>query len=162
MGFTEVVYKIRSEGFPLCQFSETHSDVRAIVHTTSWDEDTRHHRALVTLVGPDHKIQQLSEALGQVYDRKEVVGSAKERLILKVSARLDTLKKTSNPAAFALDYFGDQAAFEPSLVKDGYLHARVLIVGKVDLADLLAHYERGVKEARWTDFKLIRIDDFDP
>ena len=32
----------------------------------------------------------------------------------------------------------------------------------MDLADLLASYERGVKEGRWSDFKLIRIDDYDP
>ena len=86
----------------------------------------------------------------------------KGQLILRASGKLDVLKKTGNPTAFALDYFGDSAILEPALVKDGYLHSRLLITGKVDLADLLASYERGVKEGRWSDFKLIRIDDYDP
>lgn len=162
MGFTEVVYKIRSDLFPLCSVTENHPDVKVIVNQTSWDATTGVSRSLITLLGPDEKLQPLVEALHHVFDRVETASQAKEQVILRATARLDTLKKSGNPTAFALDYFGDDAVLEPALVKEGYFHTRLLITGKVDLADLLASYERGVKEGRWTDFKLIRIDEYDP
>jgi predicted DNA-binding protein (UPF0251 family) len=162
MGFTEVVYKIRSDLFPLCSVTEANPDVKVIVNQTSWDATTGVSRSLITLLGPDEKLQPLADSLNHVFDRVEVAAQSKEQLILRATGRLDTLKKTGNPTAFALDYFGDDAVLEPALVKEGYFHTRLLITGKVDLADLLASYERGVKDGRWTDFKLIRIDEYDP
>ena len=162
MGFTEVVYKIRSDLFPLCTFTAQHPDVKVVLNLVSWDPDARAGKSLITLLGPEDKLQDLANQLTTAFDRCEVLHQGKGLLILRASGKLDVLKKTGNPTAFALDYFGDTAILEPGLFKDGYLHSRLLITGKVDLADLLASYERGVKEGRWSDFKLIRIDDFDP
>lgn len=162
MGFTEVVYKIKSDIFPICSYTLAHADVKVVMNHVSWDSDTRAARTLITIMGPEERITELANALGQVYDRVETVHHSKEQLILKAVAKLDVLKKSGNPTAFALDYFGDTAVMEPALVKDGYFHTRLLITGKIDLADLLAAYERGVKEGRWSDFKLVRIDDYDP
>lgn len=162
MGFTEVVYKIRSDIFPLATYTAGHPDIKAILNHVSWDAETKSAKTLITLAGPEDRIEEAIAALSPAFDRVEVVGRSKEQAVLKASARLDALKKSGNPTAFALEYFGDNAVLEPSLVKDGYHHSRLLITGKVDLADLLAAYERGVKEGRWSDFKLIRIDDYDP
>lgn len=162
MGFTEVVYKIRSDHDPLCAATEANANVKAIVNQVSWDAVGGQSRAIISLLGPEDKLVALAEALAPVHDRVETVGHGKEQLILRTTARLETLKKAGNPSAFALDYFGDDAISQPSLVKDGYHHSRLIVSRKVDLADLLAHYEKGVKEGRWSDFKLIRIDDFDP
>jgi hypothetical protein len=162
MGFTEVVYKIRSDIFPLCTYTSTRPDVRAILNVVSWDPETRLTRTLVTLAAPEERLPEMSALLGQAYDRVEPLHHAKDQLVVKATGRLDTLRKTGNPTAFALDYFGDGAILEPALVKEGYYHTRLLITGKVDLADLLAAYEKGVKEGRWSDFKLVRIDDYDP
>lgn len=162
MGFTEVVYKIRSDISPLCTYTASHPEVKAILNHVSWDPDTRSAKTLITLTGPDDRLQELASSLQGAYDRVETVTQGKEQLTLRAGSKLDALKKQGNPVAFALDYFGDTAILEPALVKDGYMHTRLLITGKVDLADLLSAYERGVKEGRWSDFKLIRIDDYDP
>lgn len=162
MGFTEVVYKIKSDIFPLCTFTEANADVRVVMNTTSWDDETRVNKSLLTLLGPDEKVNALAEALGAVYDRREITNVAKEQLVVKTHARIETLKKSGNPLAFALEYFGENAIIEPAVVKDGYFHTRLLMTGKVDLADLLSNYEKGVREGRWNDFKLVRIDDYDP
>jgi predicted DNA binding protein len=162
MGFTEVVYKIKSDIFPLCAYTAAHADLKAILNHVSWDADTRTARTLITLTGPEERIEQAIAPLSTVFDRVEIMGRSKEQAVLKASGRLELLKKSGNPSAFALEYFGDTAVLEPALVMGGYLHTRLLITGKVDLADLLANYERGVKEGRWSDFKLIRIDDYDP
>lgn len=162
MGFTEVVYKIRSEASPLCSFTEANPDVKVVVNTISWDAETRLAKTLYTLMGPDAKLSQLAELLSPQFERAETVSTSKEQLVIRTAARLDALKKTSNPTAFALDYFGEDVVVNPAFVKDGYVHTRILLTRKVDLADMLASYERGVKEGRWSDFKLIRIDDYDP
>ena len=162
MGFTEVVYKIRSDLFPLCTYTAQHPDVKVVLNQMSWDPEARSGKCLITLLGPEDKLQEAAGQLTPAFDRCEVLHQGKGQLILRAAGKLDILKKTGNPTAFALDYFGDTAILEPGLVKDGYLHSRLLITGKVDLADLLASYERGVKEGRWSDFKLIRIDDYDP
>lgn len=162
MGFTEVVYKIRSEVFPLCTFTESHPEVRVVLNQTSWDDETRSGKALITILGPDDKIQQLADALSAVYDRREIVSVSKEQIVLKAQGRMDTMRKSGNPTAFGLEYFGENAIVDPAVFKDGYCHTRLIISGKVDLADLLGNYEKGVKDGRWSDFKLIRIDDFDP
>ena len=161
MGFTEVVYKIRGDSSPLCTFTQTAPEVRVIVNTTSWDAETRLAKAVYTLLGPDEKTAQLAEQLSPMFDRSEPLSRGKDTLILRTQARLDVLKKTGNPTAFALDYFGDDAVIAPALAKDGYVHTRLLLTRRVDLADLLTNYEKGVKEGRWSDFKLIRIDDYD-
>lgn len=162
MGFTEVVYKIRSDLYPLCTYTEAHPDVKAIVNQISWDEDTSQGKAVIALLGPEDKLGPLAESLTPVNDRVETLSQSKEQLVLRAQARLETMKKAGNPAAFALDYFGEDAITQPALVKEGYLHVRLLVAGRVDLADLLASYEKGVKEGRWSDFKLMRIDEFDP
>jgi predicted DNA binding protein len=162
MGFTEVVYKIRSDIFPLCSFTAHHPEVKAVVNHLSWDPDARMSKTLITLMGPEDRLAELATSLGQVYDRVEELGRSKEQLILRATARTDTLRKSGNPTAFALEYFGDSAVTQPALAREGYVHTRLLITNKVDLADLLNAYERGVKEGRWNDFKLIRIDEFDP
>jgi predicted DNA binding protein len=162
MGFTEIVYKIRSDASPLCMATQMSPDVHVIINMTSWDAETRVAKALYTLVGPDEKIAQLAAELAPHFDRSETVARQKETLVLKTSARLELLKKSCNPTAFALDYFGDNVITPPALAKDGYVHTRLLLTNKVDLADLLANYEKGVKEGRWNDFKLTRIDDYDP
>jgi predicted DNA binding protein len=162
MGFTEIVYKIRSEASPLCSFTETNPNVKVIVNATSWDSESRTCKAIYTLMGPEGAITQLAAELSPLFERVDTAMTGKELIVLKTVGRLEMLKKTSNPTAFALEYFGDDAVVEPALVKDGYVHTRLLLSRKVDLADLLANYERGVKEGRWSDFKLIRIDDYDP
>jgi predicted DNA binding protein len=162
MSFTEVVYKIRSDIFPLCTYTAAHPEVKVVLNHVSWDGESRSAKTMVTLLGPEERLQELAAAISQVTDRAEVVSRGKEQLTLKVSAKLDLMKKTGNPTAFALDHFGENAVVEPALVKEGYVHARLLVAGKVDLAELLSAYEKGVKEGRWADFKLIRIDDYDP
>ena len=132
------------------------------MNTTSWDTETKLAKALYTLLGSDEKTNVLADQLTPLFDKCEPVSRGKESLVLRTSARLDLLKKTGNPTAFALDYFGDDAITPPALAKDGYVHTRLLLTRKVDLAAMLAEYEKGVKEGRWNDFKLIRIDDYDP
>ncbi len=161
MGLTEVVYKIRSEIFPLCTFTGRNPDVKAIINQMSWDDATRTSTAIVTLMGPDDKLRQLAAELGPMYDQVETIHESREQLILKARGNVDTLKKSGNPTAFALEYFGENAIVQPALVREGYFNTRLLIAAKVDLADLLANYERGVKDGKWNDFKLIRIDDYD-
>lgn len=161
MGFTEVVYKIRSDASPLCIATQPPSDLKAIINTVSFDPDTRMCKAVYTLLGAEDKIAALAEQMSPLFDRSEVIARSKDQIILRTSARLDVLKKTANPTAFALEHFGEDAIVTPALAKEGYVHTRLLLARKVDLADLLASYEKGVKEGRWTDFKLIRIDDFD-
>ena len=162
MGFSEVVYKIRSESSPLCTFTQANPDVKVILNVTSWDADTKLCKAVYTLMGPDEKIGQLAEQLSPLFDRSEVAARGKDLLVLRTQARLDLLKKSGNPIAFALDYFGESPILPPALAKDGYVHTRLLLTQRVDLADLLQAYERGVKEGRWNDFKLVRVDDYDP
>lgn len=162
MGFSEVVYKIRSDSSPLCTFTLANPEVKVILNVTSWDADTKLCKAVYTLMGPDEKIGQLAEQLSPLFDRSEVVARGKDTLVLRTAARLDLLKKTSNPLAFALDYFGESPVLPPALAKEGYVHTRLLLTQKVDLADLLQSYEKGVKEGRWVDFKLVRVDDYDP
>ncbi len=162
MGFTEVVYKIRSDIFPLCSYTALHPEVKAVVNLLSWETDTRTAKSLITLMGPEDRLAELASQLNSYFDRIETLGQGKEQLILRTTARADTLRKSGNPFAFALEYFGESAVLQPALAREGYVHTRLLITAKVDLADLLNTYERGVKEGRWSDFKLIRIDDFDP
>ena len=162
MGFSEVVYKIRSEASPLCSFTQANPDVKVVINVTSWDAESRLCRAVYTLLGPDEKLGQLADALSPLFDRAEIAARGKDRLVMRTQSRLDQMRKSSNPLAFALDYFGEQPILPPALAKDGYVHTRLLLTEKVDLADLLQSYEKGVKEGRWSDFKLVRVDDFDP
>lgn len=162
MGFTEVVYKIRSDSFPLSHATESDPELRVVVNQIGWDEQERVSKSLYTIVGSDDQVTKLVDALKPLFDSAEVSESTRGQAVLKTQASIDTLKKAANPIAFALDYFGDGAILQPALVKDGYFHMRVLVTGKVDLADLLSRYEAGVREGRWSDFKLMRIDDFDP
>jgi predicted DNA-binding protein (UPF0251 family) len=162
MGFTEIVYKIRSEGFPLCAFTAANPDVKVVVNQTSWDVQARSGRALYTLMGPEDKLRALAQLAAPLFDESNATPTGKDQMVLHTVSKLDTMRRSGNPMAFALEYFGDGAVLEPALVREGYYHTRLLLTQRVDLADLLQAYEKGAKDGRWSDFKLIRIDDFDP
>ena len=162
MGLTEVVYKIRSQHYPLCQYTERNPAAKVLVSQHGFDPDTKTARYLVTLTGPEPATREVVQLFDKLFDRHEVVRTAKEAMSLRCYATLERLRDTNSPASFALEYFGDGAMVQPSVVKQGYYHARLVVAGKVDLADMLGAYERGMNGGRYDDFKLIRIDDYDP
>lgn len=162
MGLTEVVYKIRSQHYPLCQFTERNPGSKALVTQTAYDPDTKVARYLVTLVGPEQPVRELLQLFDKMFDRHEIARTAKDTVSVRCVASLDRLRDTNSPAAFVLEYFGDNAMVQSSVIKQGYFHARLVVTGKVDLADMLTAYEKGLNGGRYDDFKLIRIDDYDP
>lgn len=162
MGLTEVVYKIRSQSYPLCQFTERNPGAKALVSQTGFDPDAKAARYLVTLVGPEQPTRELLQLFDKLFDRHEVARTAKDTVSVRCNASLQRLHDTNSPMAFALEYFGDAAMVQPSVIKQGYFHARVVVTGKVDLADMLGAYEKGMNGGHYDDFKLIRIDDYDP
>jgi predicted DNA binding protein len=162
MGLTEVVYKIRSQHYPLCQLTERTAGAKVLVSQSSFDADAKVAHFLVTLAGPDQATRDTLAVFDKLFDRHEVARTAKEAVSLRCQASLERLRDTNSPAAFALEYFGDGALVMPSVIKQGYWHARLVVTGKVDLADMLGAYEKGVHGGHYDDFKLIRIDDYDP
>ncbi|HWG89411.1 MAG TPA: helix-turn-helix domain-containing protein [Candidatus Thermoplasmatota archaeon] len=162
MSLTEVVYKIRSDAYLLCAFTDKNPEIKIIINQTSWDDTTQVGKSLITIIGPDAKIAELMKDAPALFDTVEVVRQAKDQTTIKTSAHLERMRKSGSPGAFALEYFGEKAIMAPALVKEGYFNVRLIVTGKVDLAAMLAEYERGVKASRWSDFKLVRIDDFDP
>jgi hypothetical protein len=162
MALTEVVFKIKNSAFPPCLYSERNPDVKLILNQTSWDPKTQVARAIVTVSGPDDKMGEMARLYESLHDESQIVQTTPNRIVLRVVTSLETLRKTGNPRAFGLEHFGDSSVFAPSLLREGYFHVRLLVPGKVNIATMLAEYEKGVRTNRWTDFKLVRIDNFDP
>lgn len=162
MSLTEVVYKIRSEGHPLCDLTASHGDLKVIINQMSWDARKGTSRALVTVLGEADLRDEVEQALPDAYDVVEAVDEGTDQLNLQVEAGIKKLRSARDPRAFTLGYFGDGAVIEPVMVKDGYAFSRVVVPGEVDLASMLESYEAGVEDGFWDDFKLIRIEDFDP
>lgn len=162
MALTEVVYKIKSHAYPLCAFTEQQPNARLLLNQITFDEQTRIAKLLLTVSAPEDAAKTLISGFDGLFKAHEPVRAAKDSASFRVTTTLDQLKETKSPAAFALEYFGENAIVQPSLVRQGYFNTRLLVMGKVDLADMLGAYEAGVNGGRWDDFKLIRIDDFDP
>jgi predicted DNA binding protein len=162
MSLTEVVYKIRSDTFAPCIVSGKNPDVRVILNQVSHDVSNQTVRLLATVLGPEAAAQETTKVLMGSFDTADIVRQTKDQVTFRASVSLDTIRKTGNPAAFALEHFGPEVLVQPALIHNGYLHVRLVVTGKVDLAAMLAAYEQGVKAGRWSDFKLVRIDDFDP
>lgn len=162
MGLTEVVYKIRNQHYPLCQYTERNAGAKVLVNQTGFDAETKVARYLVTMAGPEQPTRETMQLFDKLFDRHEVARTAKDVVSLKCAASIDRLRDSNSPAAFSLEYFGDTAMVQPSVIKQGYWHARLVVAGKVDLADMLGAYEKGMNGGRYDDFKLIRIDDYDP
>jgi predicted DNA binding protein len=162
MGLTEVVYKIRSQHYPLCAFTERNPGAKVLVSQTSYDPEAKSAKFLVTLVGPEQPMRETIALFDKLFDRHDIARTGKDTASLRCQASLERLRDTNSPAAFAVEYFGDAAMVQPSVVKQGYYHARLVVAGKVDLAEMLGAYEKGANGGRYDDFKLIRIDDYDP
>jgi predicted DNA binding protein len=162
MTLTEVVYKIKSNDNLLCQATEKSDDLKIVTNQISYERETRNAKFLVTIVGDDARTGEVLQVLPKLYDTADVVARTKNAVAVRATASLQKLIDTKNPSAFSLQYFSDLAIVHPSVVKGGYYNTRVIVVGKVDLAELLADYEKGAANGLWDDFKLIRIDDFDP
>ncbi|MGQ0536958.1 MAG: helix-turn-helix domain-containing protein [Methanobacteriota archaeon] len=162
MTLTEVVYKIRSDSYPFCVLTQESTNLKIVLNQTFFDEESRIHKSFVTMLGDEDRLKQAVAALPEVFDSHQILVQAPGQVTVKATATLERLRKSNSPVAFALEYFGEAALFEPSIVKDGYVSTRIIVTRKVDLPNMLSHYERGVKEGRWTDFKLIRIDTYDP
>jgi len=159
---TEVVYKMKSHAYPLCAFTEQNPGSKVLVNQTAYDDQTRLVKLLLTVAAPEGSTKELLSQFDTLFKAHEVVRTAKDTVSFRVTTTLDQLKETKSPHGFALEYFGEKAIVQPSLVKAGYFNTRLIVLGKVDLAEMLQQYENGVDGGRWDDFKLIRIDDFDP
>ncbi|HVL47816.1 MAG TPA: helix-turn-helix domain-containing protein [Candidatus Thermoplasmatota archaeon] len=133
-----------------------------ILNQVSHDVSNQTVRLLATVLGPEAAAQETTKVLMGSFDTADIVRQTKDQVTFRASVSLDTIRKTGNPAAFALEHFGPEVLVQPALIHNGYLHVRLVVTGKVDLAAMLAAYEQGVKAGRWSDFKLVRIDDFDP
>ncbi|MHB8584216.1 MAG: helix-turn-helix domain-containing protein [Thermoplasmatota archaeon] len=162
MVLSEVVFKIQNSSFGPCEYTQRNPDVKAILNQTSWDSRAGQAKAIITILGPEEKVAELARLFESLHDSAETLQTDKAMVVLHVSTSVETLRKTGNPRAFALEYFNDHAIFAPSLLRDGYWHTRLIVANKVDIAAMLAEYEKGVQTSRWTDFKLIRIENFDP
>lgn len=162
MSLTEVVYKIKNDSSVFCKATQRSSDLRIIVTQTGWDDKTRIQKTLVTLLGPDALVAEVAGEMDKMYDSVELVKQGKDQTTYKTVASVDTLGQAGNPTIFALEHFGERAIMGPALIQNGYLTTRLIVTGKVDLAAMLSDYEKGSKAGRWSDFKLVRIDDFDP
>ena len=156
------MYKLRSEAFPWGPLTAKAPELKVVFNQTSWDAEAQRLGGLVTVIGPGPLAAEVLRTFDAVFDRHEVVRQTKDQLSARVTVSAATLRATANPLAFALEYFGENLVMGPALFADGYLNPRFTVTGKVDLSALLVEYEKGVKGGRWTDFKLVRIDDFDP
>ena len=125
MGLTEVVYKIRSQHYPLCQYTERNPAAKVLMSQTAYEPDSKVARFLVTLAGPEQPTRELLQLFDKLFDRHEVARTAKDVVSLKCAAGLERLRDSNSPAAFALEYFGDTAMVQPSVIKQGYWHARL-------------------------------------
>jgi len=162
MGFTEVVFKLRSDGFTPCALTNEHANLRVVLNDVAWDAQQNHLHGIVTLVGDEAAMVAAAARLPDAYDAVEVLSDGKEHKAFHVSAGLDKLRKSCDPLGFVFEHFGRDAMLQPSVIIGGQLSARLVVAGKVDLAAMLTTYEQGVRDGRWSDFKLVRIDDFDP
>lgn len=161
MTLTEVVYKIRSEGHPLCELTAEDEELKAIVNQSSWDPDTGIQKGILSIIGTENQAEEVLDYLPKLFDNHEVLDRDAEETSVRFETSIETHRDTLNPLAFTLEYFGDSAVIEPTLVKEGYFHCRVLAPGDLDLASMLEDYETGVEEGFWDDFKLVRMEDYD-
>lgn len=162
MSLTEVVFKIKSDADALCRATQAAPDLRAVVSHLGWRGSDLAHEALLTLSGPEARVQEVLQAIAPLHERFDLVRQTKDQTVVRTRATLEHFLKSANPLALALEFFGQDAVYEPALVRDGYLHIRVIATQRVDIAELLAAYEKGVAAGRWNDFKLLRIEDFNP
>ncbi len=160
MSLTEVVYKIRSEAFPLCALTKRSEDLRMVFNHQSWDPTTGTGRGVLSILGAEDAQQEVLDVLPDIFGDVQVLDSGSDEANVQVSLNLKRMQASKNPAAFTLRYFGDDGILEPTLIKEGYLFSRLLVPGEVDLAEMLEEYEKGVEEGWWDDFKLVRIEDF--
>ena len=161
MTLTEVVFRLRSTNHPFCTYTAKHPQVRVVVNQTGFDGASRTWRGLVNLLGTESETRELADLAKTAYDSAEPARMEAGKATIRATTSLDRLAKGGDPLAFALEYFGDGAFFAPSFYREGAINARVLVPQRVDLSSMLAAYEAGVRDQRWTDFKLIRLDDFD-
>lgn len=158
---TEVVYKLRSD-HPLCAFTAEDEEAKVILNKVTYDHERDRGKAIVTAVGPKETYQDLAERVQKVYPEATPLKEGEDFATFKVHLEEDTLRDRRSPELFAIENFGDDAIIEPSVIKEGYLHSRIIVTGDVDVQELLERYKDGVEDELWEDFKLIRMDDFDP
>lgn len=161
MALTEVVYTIKSD-YPLARYTAEHEDAKVVYNKITYDGETGRGRAMVTAVGPKEDYQALAKLIHDLFEDAVPLKEGEDFATFKVGLDIERLREENAPEVFALTHFGKDAMIEPGLVKEGYLHSRVIVPNEIDMQALLAEYKQGVEDGLWQDFKLIRVDDFAP
>lgn len=162
MSFTEIVFEVGDDRYPLCRATASPSSSNAILRVLDSGRASGHFRTIITYYGTEAEVAQLPRDLrayrtgGDV----EVLSTAPGLVSLRTDA------PTQDPAAPTvrllgvlrlLDSFGADTIVEPFLFRRGRIRARVLVPRRLDAQRVLSTLQDVQRSSGFTDFRVVRV-----
>lgn len=162
LSFTEVVFEVGDERYPLCRLTAPPSSSNAILRVVDAGRASGRFRTIITYYGSDAEVAQVERELRAHRTGGEVVVLSQAPGL--VTIRTDAPTDDAGSATVRLlgvlrmlDSFGADAIIEPFLIRRGRIRARVLVPRRLDAQRVLATLQDVQRSSGFVDFRVVRV-----
>ncbi len=162
-GLQEFVFKIRSDDNLLCNFTQTHRDVRIVLNLLRPDAHAPVEKAIVTLLAdPQTRKRFLTGEFAKRYGTYEVLSENEDYASVEISTAVLSYYQRHDPIQLTIQMLGPETVFHPVVVERGYILISVMSPnpdGLTAFNEFTKHMRRVVPA---DDFKLLHVGEFQP
>ncbi|HWH09416.1 MAG TPA: helix-turn-helix domain-containing protein, partial [Candidatus Thermoplasmatota archaeon] len=164
MTFTEIVFEVGDERYPLCRMTAAPSQSSAVLRVVDPGKASGRFRTLITFYGTPEEAEDLPRQL-RAYRQGgdlEVVHAAPGVVSLRTDS--STLDAGSGAGVRLLavlrllQAFGPDVMLEPFLFRRGRIRARVLVPRRVETPRVLLALQEVQRSSGFADFRVVRVN----
>lgn len=162
MTFTEIVFEVADERYPLCKATATPSDALAVVRVLDGGRATGKLRTLISYYGTEAEAAEFPRTLRAYRSGGdlEVVANAPGSVTMRSDA--PTLDSGEAPVRLMnvlklVQGFGPDVVIEPFLVRRGRIRARVIVPRRIDTQRAILSLQDVQRSSGFSDFRVLRV-----
>ena len=163
MTFTEIVFEVGDDRYPLCRMTAPPSQASAVLRVVDAGRASGRFRTLITFYGTPEEAEELPRQL-RAYRQGgdlEVVHAAPGVVSIRTdSSTLDAGSGTGVRLLAVLrllQAFGPDVVLEPFLFRRGRIRARVLVPRRVETPRVLLALQEVQRSSGFADFRVVRV-----
>lgn len=165
MTLTDVVFEAGHGEDPLCRATSQAPEAYAVARLTEPGRTRESFRSLLTYCGPQRSTAGLLRELhgSRWYDDLEVLSVTPDTATMRLGLRGSEGGNLAPllPIGRMKEAFGNDAIFEPVLIRGGRCRVRLLLPREVDNQRILLSLRELQREIAWPEFRVVRVDTMD-
>lgn len=164
MTFTEIVFEVGDERYPLCRATAAPSQASAVLRVVDAGKASGRFRTLVTFYGTPAEAEELPRQLRSSRQGGELEVVHASPGVVSIRTDSSTLDAGSGASVRLLavlrllQAFGPDVMLEPFLFRRGRIRARILVPRRVETPRVLLALQEVQRSSGFSDFRVVRVN----